>query len=145
MFLTQHALTHFLYEGIRLRHLCDWTCFVNAERGNVDWNEFNERCAQVGAARFVAALNAVCIRRLGMCIDGTALRADEKYADRVLVNTLDISQHASHISDPWRQRMAKVGNMFSHSWKFNEVYDRGLMRSVLGLGLGFVFDRHPAI
>lgn len=143
MFLAMHALHHFLYEGIRLRHLCDWMCFVNAERGNVDWDEFNGHCAQVGAARFVAALNAVCIRHLGMCIDGTALRADEKYAGRVLADTLGDARRVSNIKDIWNQRMVRVSNMFSHRWKFNELYDRNFMRCIMSSVVGIIADPHP--
>lgn len=145
LFLAMHALHHFLYEGVRLRHLCDWTCFVGAERCNVDWAEFNARCDEAGAARFVAALNAVCVRHLGLRIDGTALRADERFAGRVLADTLGSSRRVSGIDGLWRQRMAKIGNMVSQRWKFRGLYDRGPLRCMLGAGIGIVADPHPGI
>ena len=36
LFLNHHALTHFLSEGIRLRHLLDWALFLKAEQDNLD-------------------------------------------------------------------------------------------------------------
>lgn len=145
MFLTMHALNHFLYEGIRLRHLCDWTCFVNAERESVDWDEFNRRCEQVGASRFVAALNAVCVMYLGLDLSGTGLVRDDLFASRLLIDTLDGGRRISGMSSLWRQRMAKIRNIIASRWKFNEVYDRNFLSSIVRSVVGIVADPNPEI
>lgn len=145
MFLTMHALNHFLYEGIRLRHLCDWVCFLNAERANVDWEEFNRRCAEVGAERFVAAMNAVCTRYLGLNLSGTTLKCDGRSAARLLRDTLDGGRRISGISNLWRQRMAKIRNMIDSRWKFRDLYDRNFLSSIVRLAVGVVVDPHPKI
>lgn len=145
MFLTMHALNHFLYEGIRLRHLCDWVCFVNAERDNIDWDEFNKRCVEVGAARFVAALNAVCAEYLGLDLSGTSLVGDDRFAMRLLIDTLEGGVRISGISSLWRQRMAKIRNILASRWKFNKVYDRNFLSSIMRLGIGVVTDPDPKI
>lgn len=145
MFLTMHALTHFLYEGICLRHLCDWVCFVNAERANVDWDEFNRLCEQVGADRFVAALNAVCEVYLGLDLSGTSLVSDDRFAVRMLWDTLDGGRRISGISSLWRQRMAKIRNMIDSRWRFGDLYDRNFLSSILRLGIGVITDPNPKI
>lgn len=145
IFLTMHALNHFLYEGIRLRHLCDWVCFVNAERANVDWAEFNRRCEHVGVLRFVAAMNAVCVRYLGLDLSGVELACDDRYASRMLIDTLDGGRRISGMSNLWQQRMAKVRNMVDSRWKFRDLYDRNFLSSILRLGIGVVTDPDPKI
>ena len=145
MFLTMHALNHFLYEGIRLRHLCDWTCFVNAERENVDWDEFYKWCEMVGAARFVAALNAVCAEYLGLDLSGTSLVSDDRFASRMLIDTLEGGARISGMSSLWRQRMAKIRNIIASRWKFNEVYDRNFLSSIVRSVVGIVADPNPEI
>ena len=145
MFLTMHALNHSLYEGIRLRHLCDWVCFLNAERANVDWEEFNRRCAEVGAERFVAAMNAVCTRYLGLNLSGTTLKCDGRSAARLLRDTLDGGRRISGISNLWRQRMAKIRNMIDSRWKFRDLYDRGFLSCMARLAVGVIVDPHPKI
>lgn len=145
MFLTMHALNHFLYEGIRLRHLCDWVCFVNAEKTNVDWAEFNKRCAEVGAERFVAAMNAVCTKYLGLNISGTILKCDERFATRLLRDTLDGGRRISGISNLWRYRMAKIRNMIDSRWKFRDLYDINFLSSMARLAVGVIVDPHPKI
>ncbi len=145
MFLTMHALNHFLYEGIRLRHLCDWTCFVNAERENVDWDEFHKWCEMVGAARFVAAVNAICGQYLGFKVPESAVNSDNRYSERILIDTLEDWSRISGISDLWRYRMAKIRNIIASRWKFNEVYDRNFLSSIVRLGVGIITDPHPQI
>ncbi len=145
MFLTMHALNHFLYEGIRLRHLCDWTCFVNAERESVDWDEFSRRCEQIGASRFVAALNAVYVMYLGLDLSGTGLVRDDLFASRLLIDTLDGGRRISGMSSLWRQRVAKIRNIIASRWKFNDVYDRNFLSSMVRLGVGVITDPHPQI
>lgn len=145
MFLTMHALNHFLYEGMRLRHLCDWVCFVNAERANVDWAEFNRWCEQVGASRFVVAMNAVCVRYLGLGLSETGLACDDRYALRLLMDTLDGGRRISGISSLWQQRMAKIRNMVYSRWKFRDLYDRNFFSSIMRLGIGVVADPDPKI
>ena len=138
-------IDHFLYEGIRLRHLCDWVCFLNAERANVDWAEFNKRCEEVGAERFVEAMNAVCTRYLGLDLLGTDLECDGRFATRLLRDTLDGGRRISGISNLWQQRMAKIRNMIDSRWKFRDLYDRNYLSSIAQSVVGIVSDRHPEI
>lgn len=145
LFLTMHALNHFLYEGIRLRHLCDWTCFVNAERESVDWDEFNRRCEDVGAARFVAAVNAICGQYLGLQAFESAVNSNNRYSERILIDTLEDWSRISGISDLWRYRVAKIRNIIASRWKFNDVYDRNFLSSMVRLGVGVITDPHPQI
>lgn len=145
IFLVSHKLHHFLYEGMRLRHLCDWVCFLNSERANVDWTEFNRRCAEVGAERFVAAMNAVCTRYLGLNLSGTTLKCDGRSAARLLRDTLDGGRRISGISNLWRQRMAKIRNMIDSRWKFCDLYDRNFLSSMARLAVGVIVDPHPKI
>lgn len=144
MFLTMHALNHFLYEGIRLRHLCDWVCFVNSERANINWDEFNFRCEQVGASRFVTAVNAICIQYLGLNVSELNIN-DSRYTERILIDALADWSRISGISDLWRYRIAKLRNIFASRWKFNKVYDRNFLSAILRLGIGVVTDPRPKI
>lgn len=40
LFLTYHALGHFLSEGIKLKQVVDWTMFLLHESTKNNWNEF---------------------------------------------------------------------------------------------------------
>ena len=143
LFIILHMLQHFLYESITLRHMLDWANFVNAEKENVNWAEFNEKCAEAGARRFVEALNCICVRHLGMNIENTQLVVDDRYADKILNDTVQqASQHISGITGLWAQRIGKVKNIIAQRWKFNQIYDRNFLRSMFQSAYGIMFDRN---
>lgn len=143
LFLSLHMLQHFLYENITLRHMLDWAYFVNAEKDNLDWREFNLKCNEAGATQFIEAINSICIEHMGLNIEGTVLKANNRYADKILRNTLEqASQHVSGMRNVWIQRISKVKNIIAQRWKFNEVYDRNFLHSMLQSAIGVVFDRN---
>lgn len=142
LFLVMHMLQHFLYENITLRHMLDWTYFVNAEKYNVDWREFSLKCEEAGATRFIEAINHICVEYLGINLNGTRLLADNRYAERILQNTLKkTSKHVSGVSNLLKQRYIKVKNIVTQRWKFNEVYDTNFIDSMFQSIQGIVFDR----
>lgn len=143
LFVILHMFQHFLYESITLRHMLDWTYFVNAEKENVDWQEFNQKCKEAGADKFVAALNHICSTKLGLDLDGTMLKCDSQFADKIFLDTIDqASHHISGIQGLWQQRYAKVKNIISQRWKFNEIYDRNFLQAMLLSAEGILFERN---
>lgn len=141
LFVVLHMLQHFLYENITIRHLLDWHYLVEAERNNIDWREFNQKCDEAGATKFVEAINDICVRHFGLSLDGTLLRADDSYSQRVLDDIINRSSiHVSSVQSLWKQRSAKVKNMVAQRWKFNELYDRSLISSMLQSTTGILFD-----
>ena len=143
LFIILHMLQHFLHENITLRHMLDWTYFVNAEKENIDWREFNAKCEEAGAARFVEALNYICTQNMGLDLDKTLLKADSRYADKILKDTLEqSSRHVSGVSGLWRTRYMKVKNIIEQRWKFNEVYDRNYVLYMLQTATGIACDRN---
>ena len=146
LFIILHMLQHFLYENITLRHMLDWAYFVNAEKANIDWREFNAKCAEAGATRFVEALNHICTTHMGLNLDGTLLKSDSRYAEKILQSTLEqSSQKVSGIQGLWRTRYMKVQNIVSQRWRFNNVYDRNFIIHMIQTALGIIFDRNPHI
>ena len=146
LFIVLHMLQHFLYENITLRHMLDWAYFVNAEKDNIDWREFNLKCAEAGATRFIEALNHICTAHMGLNLDGTLLNADCRYAEKILQNTLDQSlQKVSGVQGIWLTRLMKIQNIIAQRWRFNELYDRNFIYHITQTALGIIFDRNPHI
>ena len=144
LFIVLHMLQHFLYENITLRHMLDWAYFVNAEKDNIDWREFNLKCTEAGATRFVEALNHICTAHMGLNLDGTLLNADCRYAEKILQNTLDqSSQKVSGVQGIWLTRLMKIQNITAQRWRFNELYDRNFIYHITQTALGIIFDRNP--
>lgn len=66
LFLARHASWHFARESIRLRDLCDWALFLNAEIGNIDMNRYMEQLRKSGLERFVSIMTDICKDKLGL-------------------------------------------------------------------------------
>lgn len=143
LFIILHMLQHFLHENITLRHMLDWTYFVNAEKENIDWREFNIKCEEAGATRFVEALNYICTQHMGLNMDGTLLKSDSRYADQILKDTLEqSSRHVSGVSGLWKARYMKLKNILEQRWKFNDVYDRNYLQHMIQIAMGIAFERN---
>lgn len=142
LFLVMHMLQHFLYENITLRHMLDWAYFVNTEKDNVDWCEFSMKCEEAGGTRFIEAINYICVEHLGLNINDTKLIANNRYAERILQDTLkQSSNRVSGMSNLLTQRYLKVKNIIAQQWKFNEVYDTNFITSIIQSIQGIIFDR----
>jgi len=145
LFLTRHALMHFLSEGISLRHLCDWAVFIDREGAQVDWAAFREVAAEHDLLRFAEVLSDLSVRCLGVAenplpADGAAL------ADRVLENILSERRPLFNTSaSTWTKRLRLVGNFCRSRWKFREVYGRNFLLELVRFPCGFIFDRHPEL
>ncbi len=145
LFLIKHALSHFLTEGISLRHLCDWAVFIDREGANVDWAAFRKVAAEHQLLRFAEILSDLSVRYLG--VETNPLPADaSSLANRVMDNILYERRHL-HDSpgNAWMQRLRLMGNIFRDRWKYRDVYDRSFLLETLRLPIGFLFDRNPKL
>lgn len=89
LFLTFHGLKHFLGEGIRLRHICDWACFVAREQQNMDWQTFYAVCDRYHMRRYADVMTAIAVHGLGLRVENPEITVDSRYADRVLSSVLN--------------------------------------------------------
>ena len=66
LFLTYHALTHFLEEGLRLKQILDWAMFLKHGADKVDRGEFYFFCDKFHFRRFADVMNDIAVRYLGV-------------------------------------------------------------------------------
>ena len=64
LFLILHALKHFLHSGVGIRQVCDISLYANAFGKEIDWGYVFEKCAEVSASDFAAALFKIGSRYL---------------------------------------------------------------------------------
>lgn len=55
-YLIVHALKHFLHSGFGIRQVCDIVLYANAWGSRVDWDTLMDRCRQIRADHFAAAI-----------------------------------------------------------------------------------------
>lgn len=145
LFLTAHAMNHFLYETIRLRQMCDWALFLKAEQQRVDWKEFYQWCDKMHYTRFVNSLNYICHHYLGveLCSE---LKEDEYHAEMVLNDmwegdSLYNKKHASR----FHFRMELAMNFIRSSWKYSRIYQKNAYLSLATQGISMLLDKNPKV
>lgn len=142
LFLNHHALTHFLSEGIRLRHLLDWALFLKAEQSKLDWVRFYELCEEHDMRAFVDCMTALAVEVCGVKVENSAITAVSPYAERVLDSIINEDNAVfSQKVGAWRKRVMLVQNIFASRWKYKAFSTQSATSKFISLVWGFL--THP--
>lgn len=87
--LLLHTAHHLVSEGLGLRHLCDWACFVNKTADNGFWQaEFLPFLKEIGMYNFACILTKTCAEYLKITCPLWAEAADEALCDKLMEDIL---------------------------------------------------------
>lgn len=72
LYLLRHAALHYLRGELALRHLCDWSCFLEREGRAIDRTRLTSVLEQFGMREFAATMTAATIRCCGTSAEAPA-------------------------------------------------------------------------
>ena len=145
LFLTVHGMTHFLTEGIKLRHVCDWALMLKHEQEKIDWKSFYQWCDALHFTEFATALTDISVRCLGLKLHVPDIRTGSIHSERILADCF-ISQGLFNKGySPWKSRLLSIWMRFRSLWKYHKVYRQSFAASLMRQVLGFVFERNPQL
>lgn len=122
LFMLYHSLTHFLVEGISLRHFVDWACWIKANQDKIQWKEFYSQCKRFRLDGFADVMNTIAVKYLGVELHDKSIFTDSKFAERTIESALyDDSSIYNRSKGQWYERLHVIGNAFRYSWKFKDV------------------------
>ena len=127
LFLVAHSMSHFLFEGIKMRHILDWALFLKAEHENVDWDNFWKWCDRMKFSRFVRCLNYICAYQFGMQLPDAFMRDEDMTAslsERILDDTFAAYSLYTQGYKGLFFRFVLIGRYFKSLWKFQTVHQR---------------------
>lgn len=137
LFLTYHALAHFLEEGLRLKQILDWAMFLKRDADKVDWKEFFSICDKFHFRRFADVMSDIAVNHLGVVFD---FATSSLYTDKVLRSTLYDNEYVfSSGESGWRNRFHIVKNLFKYRWKYHEIYQHSVLRQLWYYASGYIF------
>ena len=146
LFITMHALTHFLVEGIKLRHILDWALLLKAEQDNINWKEFYHWADKMHMTRFADALTAISVEHLGLHVTNPAIHTTSPYAERILDDTIYHSKGLFNKGySAWKSRFLQIKNKFSFTWKYHKIYQKSLLIELMKSSLAFIFEKTPKL
>lgn len=139
LFMLYHSLTHFLVEGINLRHFVDWACWIKANQDKVEWMGFYSLCKRFRLDGFVDVLNSIAVNYLGVELHDKTIFTDSEFAERAIDSALyDDSFIYNRGKGQWYQRLHVIGNAFRHSWKYKDVAHYNMIGYVWQFVYGFL-------
>lgn len=142
LFITYHSFSHFISEGITLRHICDWACFMSAEQKTIDWEEFYQLCEKYKFDRFVDVSNAIITRLLGVEILNESIVCESPYLDKVLHDILyEDAKVFNQGKDKWKKRAKLISNIYAYRWKHRDIGRSSSLQYLMTMILGFLFRR----
>ena len=122
LFMLYHSLTHFLVEGISLRHFVDWACWIKANQDKIQWKEFYSQCKRFRLDGFADVMNTIAVKYLGVELHDKSIFTDSEFAERTIESALyDDSSIYNRSKGQWYERLHVIGNAFRYSWKFKDV------------------------
>lgn len=152
LFLTAHAVNHFLYESVKVRHLLDWALFLKVEQENVDWDLFWTWCDKMHFSRFVRCLHIICEKYLGLRLPqypGLTKEMSssglEDLAERVLADILTGDNVYNKGNSNLMVRLNLVKNFFASAWKYHRVVQKCMLTDLVRQVTATVWDKHPTI
>lgn len=146
-FLTFHAATHFLSEGICLRHMLDWALFLQTEQNNVNWKEVYEQTEKLGYTRFAGIMSAIARDFFGIKITNPDIRFEgEAFKNDILDNTF---YHVSHLYNQggpaYLTRIKLVRNYIREAWKYHRIFKKSVLWETLQSVFAFFFEKKPKL
>ena len=142
LFMMHHSLTHFLAEGIRLRHILDWALFLEKEQDNLDWERFYALCEEFDMRAFVDCSTAVAVEVLGIKLTNPKIVTESPYTEQVLTSIInDDDAVFSQSVGAWRKRMMLIRNIFVSKWKYKAFSEQGILSKFVSLAWGYL--THP--
>ena len=142
LFMLYHSLTHFLVEGINLRHFVDWACWIKANQDKLEWSEFYSLCKRFRLDGFADVLNTIAVKYLGVELHDKSIFANSEFAERTIDSALfDDSSIYNRGKGQWYERLHVIGNAFRYSWKFRDVAHYSMIGYVWQFVYGLISKR----
>lgn len=135
LFLMEHSYSHFLHEGLTLKHVLDWALFRRKHADDTDWAAFRRHCQEFGLLRFAEALENVCNHVL----------YDQPFTETRIMDDIwkGLSLHDDKKGLALRLSIAR--NTLNAGWKYRDYSEISMLKGLWIQVKGFFFERDPQL
>lgn len=123
IFLIRHAAVHFQKEGIVLRHLCDWACFLTRHWDEIDHALFCTAMEDYRMDRFADLMTAAAVEYLGAEVPGPECEAG--MLGRFMEEVLTLSPMPDK---PLPRLLRKLSGPYRNRWRLRKVLRTSVWR-----------------
>lgn len=142
-FLLFHTLTHFLSEGISLRHLCDWTLWLDSLHDRTELSRFYEIADEYRLGRFADLLTAFAVEYLGLA-PRYGMRSASPYLNE-FTNDIFTVEKTGKSDRLWLERLFKFRRLVLRRKWYSKVGHVPMSVKFLQMAAGILFEPRPDI
>lgn len=140
LFLIEHVYSHFLHEGLNLRHILDWALFRRKHSSDVDWKTFDKYIDEFGFRRFYEAYCHLGEFVLGERDELSLTPSEQRMMESIWAG-LDLHENVRGLIG----KMRLVGNTLRARWKYREFAPISMTMALVIQVKGFLFERNPML
>lgn len=132
LYLLRHSAEHFASVDLKLRQILDWAFFVKANKDQLDWNWLISTLDKVGMKKYLAVLNAICIKYLGF--DDSLfpqLEVDDKLVERCINDILHPEVKSYHAGNLFKEILFRFKRWQANKWKHDMVFKECMLQSLI--------------
>lgn len=131
LFCMSHAQTHFLSEGITLRHILDWSLFRKRHYDEIDWSRFESICRDYGMWQFAQTFTRIGLFLLGEAEYSSLTTIDLRLLDDTLYGPREEQYHGM------KRRVQLVMKSLRSGWKYRYFSGQSVLQSVTQRVVGY--------
>lgn len=140
LFLIEHSYSHFLHEGLNLRHILDWMMFSRHHQDDINWAAVDHYIDEFGFRRFYDAYVHVGEYILGERVIENMTDSEHKMMDSIWEG-LDLHETVTGV----RGKLNLVGNTLRAGWKYKCFTDLSMLHALWIQVKGFLFIKNPVL
>jgi hypothetical protein len=129
LFLLSHSYSHFMREGMPLRQMTDFACFLKKYESELDWKQSMEALSLYGLKRFADAVVAFIATYFDI-----RLSYKPEVSELVLERMMNEILYGDHAIVYPNSRLASkiyiAKNAWRYRWRYNAFYEGGFWRFV---------------
>lgn len=123
LFLIKHMMSHFAAAEISMRHVLDWTFFVEKHGKEVDWKWLDGMLVKYHMKDFFHLINAICVENLGFHADiFPSMQTVPALKESVLDDILDPKYAAAEPQGFMNRMIYKYKRWQGNAWKQKLCY-----------------------
>lgn len=131
LFCISHAQTHFLTEGITLRHILDWALFRKRHYDEIDWVRFESVCREYGMWQFAQTITRIGLFLLGEAEYSSLTAVDLRLLDDTLYGPREEKQSGM------KRRVQLIIKSLRSGWKYRHFSNQNVLEHVLQRVVGY--------
>lgn len=120
LFLTYHAMEHFLAGNLKLKQITDWVMFLKSEKDNVNWEELNRLCMKYNMYTFLCIMNSIASSRFGIHLEQECVNHHNMKEGLRLLNAVfnDKDFIWDNSAGRWHGRFHYLNHVIKNRWKY---------------------------